>query len=104
MTIELKGADKIMNIKYFDRNLGYATIEIRDTEIMTLNNILFFADKSGLIKDKDQDVIANLYLLNSLMHNGFLPDFERKQYNDKMQKFEEWRNNKEPRKSTKFEI
>jgi hypothetical protein len=91
-----------MNIKCFDRNLGYATIEIRDTELMTLNNILFYANKSGLIKDEDQDVIANLYLLNSLMHNGFLPDFEREQYNKKMQKFEDWRNDNEPRKySTK---
>lgn len=90
-----------MNIKHFDRNLGYATIEIRDTELMTLNNILFYANKSGLIKDEDQDIIANLYLLNSLMHNGFLPDFEREQYNKKMQKFEDWRNYNEPRKSTK---
>ena len=65
-----------MNIVDLDTKTMTTTVTLRYKELRDLSNLLFQADKHNLIKDTEQNIHANIYMLTILLKHGFLPDFE----------------------------
>ena len=85
-----------MNIVDLDTKTMTTTVTLKYEELRDLSNLLFKADKQNMIKDIEQDIHANFYMLTILLKHGFLPDFEynyiktlRDKYTNEVKKFAE---------------
>ena len=65
-----------MNIIDLDTKTMTTTITLKYEELRDLSNLLYEADEKSIIKDIEQGIHANIFMLTTLLKHGFLPNFE----------------------------
>lgn len=66
-----------MRIKDLHNPQGYITLELKESELRAMTNLLYEATISGVSFDKEGYLLySNLYTAVSILSHGYLPDFE----------------------------
>lgn len=71
-----------MNIREMNCDRGSITIDMRDTELRTLTNLLCKARKHIEFSVDELAINAKLFIAITIRHHGMIPEFEREHINE----------------------